>query len=325
MNSIIVSGGWLATFWIHSTILATVALLFAWVVGVSRCELRDIAWKMALLGALVSSVAQYIWPETAWGIVLSPPTSFMTTSLSTNSDLLLDAQGPLSFSNTSLFDAQIASETSESPQFFSYANGRVATTTFRVMNVGLVGCFVVGLLIGLVRAASAMMEIHKLVRRAKPCPNKAVCRVFRRLNVQLGLPRWTSLYVSQEVTLPFATGVFRPCVILPAMTLVERLDAKQIEGMLAHELAHHRRCDPLWALLAHLSVHAFWFQPLLRLVRRNMRRDAEHLADAIAYRTLGDGLGLARCLAALAEWIHTQGDGQPHVATVYLFAGHSAL
>jgi hypothetical protein len=73
--------------------------------------------------------------------------------------------------------------------------------------------------------------------------------------------------------------------------------------MLAHELAHARRRDPLWISAARVVEGLFFFQPLNRLARVKLQDEAEFLADHWAIERGVEALSLASCLTEVAGWI----------------------
>ena len=83
---------------------------------------------------------------------------------------------------------------------------------------------------------------------------------------------------------------------------VTQLGVEQQKGLLAHELAHIARHDPLWLVASGVIECLFFFQPLARLARRRMQECAEYLCDDQAARYTGGGLALARCLVEVARW-----------------------
>lgn len=73
-------------------------------------------------------------------------------------------------------------------------------------------------------------------------------------------------------------GWLRP-LILVAGDLEQRLSGVQLDAVLAHELVHVRRCDPLrLSVLRFLSLTIFWI-PALRRLSDDVADEAEILAD----------------------------------------------
>jgi beta-lactamase regulating signal transducer with metallopeptidase domain len=99
--------------------------------------------------------------------------------------------------------------------------------------------------------------------------------------------------------------IFSPVAILPGEICVpdgvfDRLDSAGQNALLAHELAHHARRDPLWCGIATAVATVCAFQPLNMYAVTRLRRASEHAADAHAVDATGEPLALALGLAALA-------------------------
>jgi HEAT repeat protein len=119
------------------------------------------------------------------------------------------------------------------------------------------------------------------------------------------VPRLTT---TVRISSPIALGIREICVPETALT---DLDLEQQRSMLAHELAHLARRDPLWLALASVIERVLWIQPLNRVARIQIATSAEYLCDEWAVRRTGSGVALARCLAQVAEWIQASPLGVP--------------
>ncbi|MEM8713462.1 MAG: M56 family metallopeptidase [Planctomycetota bacterium] len=113
---------------------------------------------------------------------------------------------------------------------------------------------------------------------------------------------------------PLAAGTLRPAIYLPPQ--VAQLPRVMIRSVLAHELAHHARLDPLWSRTAHGLVGCMYFQPVHRVARARIASSAELLADDAAVRWTDDAEGLARCLVEVAGWMRHGGSRAPGVPMV---------
>lgn len=85
-------------------------------------------------------------------------------------------------------------------------------------------------------------------------------------------------------------------VLLPAWA-VAMPDAQQ-RALLAHELAHLHRRDPAWRVLQRLVLLPLSFHPLAHHAVNRLEALAEDACDAHAAQRLGSGRPLAECLAA---------------------------
>ncbi len=104
------------------------------------------------------------------------------------------------------------------------------------------------------------------------------------------------------LTAPITRGILRPEICIPPRAESD-LMADELEAMLAHELAHAQRRDPLLLALCRSVEIVFFFQPLARFARVQLLDEAEILCDARAARWTGDPASLASCLAEVATWI----------------------
>src|SRR6185503_12101247 len=116
------------------------------------------------------------------------------------------------------------------------------------------------------------------------------------------------LTCTSRISSPIALGVNEICV--PDIALTD-LDADQQRSLLAHELAHLARRDPIWLGVASLIECVLWIQPLNRVANRQIATSAEFLCDDWAVSRTGSGVPLARCLAQVAEWIQASPLGVP--------------
>jgi beta-lactamase regulating signal transducer with metallopeptidase domain len=80
---------------------------------------------------------------------------------------------------------------------------------------------------------------------------------------------------------PMLIGILRPAIVVPSETLC-RLDASEQAMVLGHELAHIRRADLLWTLVATLVRSVFFFHPLVWLNERWLVMAQEVAADELA-------------------------------------------
>ena len=83
---------------------------------------------------------------------------------------------------------------------------------------------------------------------------------------------------SAEVPFVWCVGR-RPTIVLP-MPLLSQLDDRQAAMILAHELAHLRRRDH-WVRIVELVVSSvYWWNPLVRVVRRQIHHNEDLCCDA---------------------------------------------
>lgn len=103
----------------------------------------------------------------------------------------------------------------------------------------------------------------------------AMLRVATKLRLRIE----PDLLISDDVDGPFATGVWRPAIVLPR-ALAEQLDDTALDAVIAHELLHHRRRDLPLAWCAAAATTIFWFSPIAWRLSRRLSELREECCDA---------------------------------------------
>lgn len=126
--------------------------------------------------------------------------------------------------------------------------------------------------------------------------------LLRDLRSRAGVRRRVRLTCTDRIATPIAFGILRWEICLPVRA-IEDLDPHRQETLLAHELAHLVRRDPVWLALMRMMETLLLLQPLNRIARRRLQELAELAADAWAVEQTGRSVMLARCLADVAAWM----------------------
>lgn len=147
----------------------------------------------------------------------------------------------------------------------------------------LLAVWIFGAGLGLVRLGIDWFRARRFLRTANPWSG-ADGEDFARLCRREGISKSPRVLVSGAVRVPQITGVRRPVILLP--TLFDRLDPRDREMALCHELAHLRRNDLLWGWAPALAVRIFWFHPLVRLAAREYVVAREAACDVEVLRSV---------------------------------------
>ena len=146
-----------------------------------------------------------------------------------------------------------------------------------------------GLLLVLARLLGARRQLPRPRWPAPPPLQLAADRVAAALGTAPA-----RVFVDPAIASPLALPGRR--ILLPGWACT--LPAADTEALLAHELWHLARRDPLWRLLDRLLLAPLWFHPLAWQALRQLDALSERSCDAAAARLQGSGAPLARCLAA---------------------------
>jgi Zn-dependent protease with chaperone function len=272
-----VAAAWLATYWVHSTLLIVGAGMLDRLARLDRAT-RELVWKLAIVGGVVTAtvaVASGIQPwlgrfDTA-GVVEARTWGGAVTQHSIGS----------TEPGAERFDARI-------PEAFTLL--RYAPLVFVMLWV--------------IYAAAVLLRVVYETARARRSlgPRKDVSgearEVFCVVAQAMGLRRPVRFTCSERVASPMALG--RSEITVPRWLLTE-LDAEDQRSVMAHEVAHLVRRDPMWLLAAATMESIFFFQPLNRVARMKWQEQAEYACDELVVRLQGSGLPLARALARVAE------------------------
>jgi beta-lactamase regulating signal transducer with metallopeptidase domain len=95
---------------------------------------------------------------------------------------------------------------------------------------------------------------------------------------RMGIHRRVMIWFSDLVDGPLTLGFYKPVILFP-LAVVNQLSMEQVEAILLHELAHIRRHDYVINLLISWLGILFFFNPFVRMMIREIRKEREHCCD----------------------------------------------
>ncbi len=174
-------------------------------------------------------------------------------------------------------------------------------------SLGVVGALTLAVL-GLAALGRRRLRLAAWLRdRRAVAADHPLHRELDALRVRVGITRRVRLTSTDALASPVALGVLRPEICVPERAL-DGLAPDACTAMLAHELAHLARRDPLWLDLANTLRALFPWQPLLAVAARRMRTLAERRCDALAARIAGP-VAVAECLVEVGSWLRADRAG----------------
>jgi N-acetylmuramoyl-L-alanine amidase len=257
----------LLTYLLHSSILLIFVLLLTRFSVFRRASVRDVLCKVSLLTgvftALLPSFSINFSTPIALETFMSQPTEVSSTSTTvTNTNLVNDAGSE-------------RLKTKKIPDF---------SWLFWLLGAS-------SILLVAWRFGQALLALRNILSRAQPVTTEELKRFVKQHNVL------AKLLSSERVTTPLAVG--RRTIVLP-QNLEAQFTRAELKDILLHELAHLKRCDPLWNTALSLFSHVFFFQPLNFLLLRTWRQASEELCDAYAVAITSDRAGFAKSLLKMA-------------------------
>ena len=273
---------WLLTWWLHAAImLGAVALLSRHITSFGA---RDFLWKAALVGPLLTTTAH----------TLSNTVRRVDVAPMVRATMSRDAAAAPAIAAAATAGSQTNSESAE-PAIGGSAPVDAVDWRSRFVTVWALVAGVLLLGLGVRR-----LRLMRSMGRREPVTDPELRRLLESFCLVANYPHEVKLTTSTSLASPVALPGHEICV---PQAVVTDLGHEHQRGVLAHELAHLIRRDPLWLGVAQVMERVFFLQPLTWLARRELQVTAEYLCDDWAARQVGNGLPLARCLLTVAEWI----------------------
>ncbi len=172
-------------------------------------------------------------------------------------------------------------------------------TAIRPWRPVLAGSWLLGEVLMAFVIVLAVLAMCRLRREATPAP-RSIQERAAVLAGRLRLGHVPRVLRHDKLRQPCVCGFIRHAVLLPDL-LVAVPRREFIDAILAHELAHARRRDPLVNLAQRLIEALFFFHPGIFWISRWVRREREICTDALAARATGHPLELAGALEYAAS------------------------
>ena len=278
-------GSWAASYLFHSTIILGVVLCFTYLGNVFSESSKDVLLKMALVAGVFTASVQFIQSSH------QPFAGTLVFDLTPQNDTtrLHNYQYQRTISNDNLhyiarggigepIDGQV----------------RLAVNWLPI----LIGLWLLGIAIFVLRFAWRWYRFKKAIGQCLALSHQPTIKLCLQLQQQMGITRTIELTHSSHIQSPMAIGLSQIC--LPS-DLWQAVDEQQMTAILAHELAHIGRLDPIWLFFWHLMSAVFFFQPLNRLTQLSFQSRAEFLADATAVRQTKDPVAMVNSLLKAAQ------------------------
>jgi beta-lactamase regulating signal transducer with metallopeptidase domain len=297
--------GWALVLFLAQGLL--IGLGTALLLRVVRGRSADLRYGIALSGLLLMAICPVA--TTCRGLATSPPAAAARALAPPSPRDPAPSTGPLRPAGTSLAHAVTPTpgpgidpaSAPPAPPIPTPAAAEARPSALEPWLPAIVAAWLLGVCAASARLLAQLFQVQSLTRRGLAPAPAEVLEVLERLLARLGLRLPVRCFLSGRVEVPSVVGWIRPTILLPAAGLL-RLTARQVEAMLAHELAHIRRHDYLVNLLQASVETALFFHPAVWWLSRRIRAERENCCDDLAVALCdGDRLLLARTLLALEE------------------------
>lgn len=175
----------------------------------------------------------------------------------------------------------------------NYAGGQTATDTSAFYTTKrrwdlydkLMAFYTIGVLIFFAVFILKQVNLSKELKLYPVITDKNINDLADAVKKKLNIKSNVYILVSDEAKTPSISGVFAPKIILPA-DMLKRLDSKQMEYILMHELMHFKRKDMLKIIIGEAAACVHWFNPIVHICKRYLRQDIELGCDEMVLDNL---------------------------------------
>lgn len=157
-----------------------------------------------------------------------------------------------------------------------------------------------GALIGIVGTVRGLLIVRRFMRTLDAAPRPRLVAAVGDAFRSVGSTRRARILVTRLAPAPLSLGLLRPAIIVPEFLAADSA-ADRLRYVLTHEVAHVVRRDQWVALLQRVAIILFWWNPLLRILSRQLSHVREEICDDYVLRAEGEGRRFAATLLDVAE------------------------
>ncbi|MBI9068645.1 MAG: M48 family metalloprotease [Salinivirgaceae bacterium] len=160
--------------------------------------------------------------------------------------------------------------------------------------------WLIGILFFLFKMAGGMAYLMRLSKRQTiPLDANWIVKM-ENLAIALSINKPIQILQSYIATVPMIIGHLKPIILIP-VSLFTGLSDKEIEAIIAHELAHIKRHDYFFNIIQAVIETLFFFHPAVWVISKIIRDEREHSCDKLAVIATGDKLNYIKALASAQE------------------------
>lgn len=261
---------------LKATLLFAITAALTALLRRSGAAARHMAATAGLLAALALPLLTLVLPRFNLPVLPSVFSSAVpaVSSTAASQTVIKDSLQPTASDR----EPSAATEAGESPAFDSAARTepvRPSSSTIPWLFLAL-AAWSAGTLAIAARLGLGLLRVRDIRRESVPLSDPEWTEETRRLARQLDVRRSVALLESARVPVAMTSGLRRPLLLLCRQARSWAVERRRV--VLLHELAHVRRADWLWLLLAETALAIYWWHPLAWVLARQIRRDCERPA-----------------------------------------------
>ncbi|MEZ4702390.1 MAG: M56 family metallopeptidase [Rhodothermales bacterium] len=164
----------------------------------------------------------------------------------------------------------------------------------------LAALWLIGVLGMSIRLALGWNGVYRMRRLYSESLDAGLTAAVNRLMRSLGITRRVRIIATDRAGEPMLIGWLKPVILIPA-ALLAGMPPAHVEAILAHELAHIRRHDYLFAVLQSILEAVLFYHPAAWWISGRIREERERACDDLAVAAIASRSTYVRALAGLEE------------------------
>ena len=252
--------------------LLLAATIATFVARRSSAAVRHRMWCLTFASLVLLPVCCVTLPR--WNVaVLSAPES--RPAALENANGTANPRTSNSSAQTALTEATavVATRAAAEPQTLDAPSPQTGTVVW----TALLSIWIAGAILVLARQGIEIAAVRRLVRSCRPIAGDGWSELLAESQAKLRLRRSVSLLQSETAIIPITCGVWRPVVLLPAFSVDWSPERRRC--VLLHELAHVKRLDVLYQMVARVACGFYWLNPLVWYAAGRLRIERELACD----------------------------------------------
>ena len=168
----------------------------------------------------------------------------------------------------------------------------------------IVTVWIMGVALFILKLLGGISYVYYLRSRLNFPADEYWLDMVETLGEKAGVKRSMELVESALVRSPLIVGHLKPMILFP-IGAINKLNTKEVEAILAHEIAHILRNDYIFNIIQSVIEALFYFHPAVWWISANIRTERENSCDDMALKFAGNKLLLAKTLVQLQEYATT--------------------
>jgi beta-lactamase regulating signal transducer with metallopeptidase domain len=158
--------------------------------------------------------------------------------------------------------------------------------------------WLIGIVFLIIRFVGGLLYMKKIRRfQVVLLPEEWTLKI-EEIATKLSIRRRVTAFFSPLAKIPMTLGVLKPVILFP-VSVFTGLSAREIEAIIAHELAHILRNDYIFNIIQSVVEIIFFFHPAIWIIAAKIRKERENSCDNIAIQITGDKIALVKALASV--------------------------